>query len=62
MHGKNDAALSEIPEVAYMLATAKRETAHTFMGIGEYGKGSGKPYGKEVTVTDPIKKVYKNKY
>ena len=31
---------------AYMLATAKHETANTFAPIEEYGKGKGLPYGK----------------
>ena len=33
-------------QVAYMLATAKHETANTFAPIEEYGKGKGLPYGK----------------
>ncbi len=60
---KTDSAIYSIPEFAYMLATTKHETAHTFRGIEEYGKGSGRPYGKEIVVTDPkTKSVYKNKY
>jgi len=31
---------------AYLLATAKHETASTMQPIAEYGKGKGKPYGK----------------
>ena len=31
---------------AYLLATAKHETADTMHPIAEYGKGKGKPYGK----------------
>lgn len=31
--------------VAYMLATAWHETAHTMLPIEEYGKGRGRPYG-----------------
>jgi putative chitinase len=31
--------------LAYMLATAKWETAHTMQPIEEYGKGAGRPYG-----------------
>ena len=31
---------------AYLLATAKHETADTMQPIAEYGKGKGKPYGK----------------
>lgn len=33
-------------QAAYMLATAKHETANTFAPIEEYGKGKGLPYGK----------------
>lgn len=36
--------------LAYMLATAKWETAHTMQPIEEYGHGAGKPYG----VPDPV--------
>lgn len=39
-----------LTELAYILATAYHETAHTFdPGISEYGKGSGRKYGQ----TDP---------
>ena len=31
---------------AYLLATAKHETADTMQPIAEYGKGRGRPYGK----------------
>lgn len=31
---------------AYLLASAKHETADTMQPIAEYGKGKGKPYGK----------------
>lgn len=31
---------------AYLLATAKHETADTMQPIAEYGKGKGRPYGK----------------
>ena len=31
---------------AYLLASAKHETAYTMQPIAEYGKGKGKPYGK----------------
>jgi hypothetical protein len=34
--------------LAYMLATAKWETAHTMQPIEEYGKGRGRPYGVAV--------------
>jgi putative chitinase len=38
-----------IPQISYILATAKHETADTFEPIAEYGKGKGKAYG----VPDP---------
>lgn len=34
--------------LAYMLATAWWETAHTMQPIREYGKGAGHPYGKPI--------------
>lgn len=34
--------------LAYMLATAKWETAHTMQPIEEYGRGQGRPYGVSV--------------
>ena len=36
--------------VAYMLATAWHETAHTMLPIAEYGKGKGRPYGGRIDV------------
>lgn len=36
--------------VAYMLATAWHETAHTMQPIEEYGKGRGRPYGGRIDV------------
>ncbi|HZQ01426.1 MAG TPA: glycoside hydrolase family 19 protein [Reyranella sp.] len=32
--------------LAYMLATAKWETAHTMQPVEEYGRGAGRPYGR----------------
>lgn len=32
--------------LAYMLATAKHETAHTMQPIAEYGRGKGRKYGR----------------
>lgn len=40
---------------AYILATAWHETARTMQPIAEYGKGSGRPYGKPV---GPYGKAY----
>lgn len=39
---------TDIRWLAYMLATAKHETAHTMKPIEEYGKGQGRPYGVAV--------------
>lgn len=38
--------LSDPRQIAYVLATAKWETAHTMQPIAEYGKGKGRSYGK----------------
>ena len=38
-------------QAAYMLATAKHETANTFAPIEEYGKGKGLPYGNRNSKT-----------
>lgn len=43
-------ALTDPRWLAYMLATAHHETAHTFQPIEEYGRGHGHPYG----VPDPV--------
>ena len=63
---KSDKDVTRITELAYMLATTKHETAHTFRAICEFGKGSGRSYGKDITVThtNAAKKstTYKNKY
>lgn len=60
---KSDSDLESIKELSYMLATTKHETAHTFLGIEEYGKGAGRSYGKDISVTDPLtNKTYPNKY
>jgi hypothetical protein len=63
---KTDTDITRIRELAYMLATTKHETAHSFRAISEFGKGSGRSYGKEIQVsyTDTAKKttIYKNKY
>lgn len=42
-HGRNDPR-----DLAYILATAKHETANTFKPIREFGLGKGKKYGKPV--------------
>ncbi|WP_257011665.1 glycoside hydrolase family 19 protein [Psychrobacter sp. JB193] len=36
--------------IAYMLATAWHETAHTMLPIAEYGKGRGRKYGSNVDI------------
>lgn len=42
-------------QLAYALATAYHETAHTMQPIEEYGKGKGRPYGKPA---GPYGKIY----
>lgn len=41
---------TDVRHLAYMLATAKWETAHTMQPIAEYGKGQGRTYG----IPDPV--------
>lgn len=43
-----EGSVSDLRQVAYMLATVKHETAHTYLPIEEYGKGRGYAYGKKV--------------
>ncbi len=43
-----DGAVTDVKQVAYMLATVKHETAHTYEAIEEYGKGRGHEYGKKI--------------
>lgn len=52
---EGDARKSRLPCLAYVLATAYHETAHTMQPIEEYGKGKGKAYGKPA---GPYGKVY----
>ena len=40
--------LTDLRQLAYILATIKHETANTFRPIEEYGKGKGRPYYNEV--------------
>ena len=40
-----DAAFQDQRWVAYLLGTARHETAFTFGPVSEYGKGAGHPYG-----------------
>lgn len=42
-------------QLAYVLATAYHETAHTMQPIEEYGRGKGRPYGKP---SGPYSKAY----
>jgi hypothetical protein len=41
----SDTAIEDIRWLAYMMATAYHETAHTFRPVEEIGKGRGRPYG-----------------
>lgn len=49
-----DADVTDIRWVAYMLATVRRECGGTWQPIREWGRGRHRPYGEEVTVTDPV--------
>lgn len=42
---EKDRAADDTRWLAYVLATAYHETAHTMQPIEEYGKGKGRPYG-----------------
>lgn len=48
---ENDEHLTEIRQVAYMLATVYHETARTWKPVEEYGKGKGRAYGLELPET-----------
>jgi predicted chitinase len=41
-------SLTDIRQLAYILATVKHETANTYRPIEEYGKGAGRAYSKAV--------------
>ena len=41
-------SLTDIRQLAYILATVKHETANTYRPIEEYGKGAGRAYGATV--------------
>lgn len=45
---------SDLRWLAYCLATAKWETAHTMHPIEEYGHGAGQPYGQPDPVTGKV--------
>lgn len=42
---------TDLRQLAYMLATAKWETAHTMQPVAEYGHGAGSAYGAPDPVT-----------
>ena len=44
-------AFTDIRWLAYMLATAKWETAHTMHPVEEIGRGAGRPYGEPDAAT-----------
>jgi putative chitinase len=46
-----DEDLSDVRQIAYVLATILHETAATYRPIEEYGKGKGRVYGKKDPVT-----------
>ena len=45
---ENYDSLTDIRQLAYILATVKHETANTYRPIEEYGKGAGRAYGATV--------------
>jgi len=45
---ENYNSLTDIRQLAYILATVKHETANTYRPIEEYGKGAGRAYGATV--------------
>ena len=49
-----------LPMMAYILATAKWETASTMQPIAEYGRGASRSYGKWRTNSRGISYCYKN--
>ncbi len=49
---ENDAELTELSWIAYMLATVKHECADRWLPIEEFGKGAGHEYGNPVEVQD----------
>ncbi|HKP11216.1 MAG TPA: hypothetical protein VJZ91_03870 [Blastocatellia bacterium] len=59
---ESDAAVTDVRWAAYMLATTKHECADKWQPIEEYGKGSGKEYGKPVTVVGSDGMSYTNTY
>jgi hypothetical protein len=42
---ESDTTIADTRWLAYMMATAYHETAHTFQPVEEIGKGRGRPYG-----------------
>src|SRR5262245_53940287 len=59
---KGDPNITNVHWVAYMFATVKHETAHTYRPIKEFGLGKGHEYGKLVTVTNDAGKQVKVAY
>jgi putative chitinase len=52
------ATLPNLQALAYLLATAYHETAHTMLPIAEYGKGKGYDYGHQLDMgTGPGRRV-----
>jgi hypothetical protein len=47
-----DAAITDLRWAAYMLATARHETAGTFLPVEEVGRGAGHDYGAPQPFTD----------
>jgi hypothetical protein len=56
-----DRDVTDVRWAAYMLATVKHESAHTWQPVDEKG-GTTHWYGKEVEVKDAVGNKYKNRY
>jgi hypothetical protein len=59
---ESDPDIRDVRWAAYMLATVKHECADTWQPIEEYGKGSGRDYGKAVKVKGSDGKEYNHAY
>jgi hypothetical protein len=57
-----DSEITDIRWAAYMLATVKLECGNTWRPIEEWGKGTGREYGKAVSIKGTDGKNYSNAY
>lgn len=59
---ENDAAMSDVRHVAYLLATVKHECADRWEPIEEFGRGKGRKYGKPTLIKVNGKNEYRTYY